>query len=547
MKRFLKSSFSIFLTLTIIWGSAVVGLAEIDFSGIKFENPFAVKSKAASSGTCGDNLTWKLDDTGTLTISGTGDMYDYSNYYGGVSPWYGERQLINNIVINSGVTGIGKYAFYGTSLTSITIPDSVTSIGYSAFRSCTSLESLTIGKGVKSIGEYAFYGCTSLKSVYIDDIAAWCEISFARNYDWDYIQDSFGYSNPLYYAENLYVKGKLAKDVVIPDGVTTISDYAFWGYDLTSIRIPVSVTSVGYCAFWCNVGHVYYEGSTEQWKEIFFASGNGNLRKATRTKPQCSKPKLKKVTNMKSGVKITWSKVEFADSYRVYRKVKGGDWKYLDNTKNTSFIDKTAKSGTKYYYSVRAKNNAGISERSSSLSIKRLSFSKASKVSNTSSGVKVTWKKVTGASCYIVYRKTKGGKWDAIKKTSKLYYTDTKAKSGKTYLYTVRACNGSERSYYDTDGLSIRRLRAPKISSATSKREGILLKWNKITGASGYYVYRKVTEGDWKKIASVKGGAKIKYIDETPRKGATYQYRVKAYYGKSTSGYSSSYKIKCKY
>lgn len=269
----------------------------------------------------------------------------------------------------------------------------------------------------------------------------------------------------------------------------------------------------------------------------------------TETIPQlkCSKAKLSKISNTSSGVKITWGKVSGADKYRVYRKTKGGSWKYLDSTSKTYFTDKTAKSGTTYYYAVKVRNEAGNSDLSTSLSIKRLSVPKLSTVSNTSSGVKVTWKKVTGASGYIVYRKTKSGDWKEIGKTTKLYYTDKKAKSGTSYYYSVRAYSGSVKSYYDTDGLNIRRLVAPKISSATSKTEGILLKWNKITGASGYYVYRKASSGEWKRIATVKGNAKIKYLDETPRKGATYQYRVKAYYGKSTSHNSNTYKIKCKF
>ncbi len=269
----------------------------------------------------------------------------------------------------------------------------------------------------------------------------------------------------------------------------------------------------------------------------------------TETIPQlkCSKAKLSKISNTSSGVKITWGKVSGADSYRVYRKTKGGSWKYLDSTSKTYFTDKTAKSGTTYYYTVKVRNEAGNTDYSNSLSIKRLSVPKLSATSNTSSGVKVTWKKVTGASGYIVYRKTKSGDWKEIGKTTKLYYTDKKAKSGTSYDYTVRAYIGSVKSYYDTEGLSIRRLVAPKISSATSKNEGILLKWNKITGASGYYVYRKASSGEWKKVATVKGNTKIKYLDETPRKGATYQYRVKAYYSKSTSENSNTYKIKCKY
>ena len=104
MKRFLKSSLSLILAITIIFSSAVVGFSRVDFSGL-----FAVKAEAASSGTCGDNLTWTLDDDGTLTISGTGKMKDYS--YSSTAPWYSLHSRVKSVVINNGVTSIGDYSF----------------------------------------------------------------------------------------------------------------------------------------------------------------------------------------------------------------------------------------------------------------------------------------------------------------------------------------------------------------------------------------------------------------------------------------------------
>ena len=143
---------------------------------------------------------------------------------------------------NSQLTTIGDYAFEScTSLRSVTIGDSVTTIGEEAFYDCASLTSVTIGDSVTSIGKKAFAYCENLTDVYYTgDIAGWCGISFGSNS-----------ANPMYYADNLYIDGKLVEDLVIPDSVTIIRGGAFWGCtSLRRIVIPDSVTTIGSYAFY---------------------------------------------------------------------------------------------------------------------------------------------------------------------------------------------------------------------------------------------------------------------------------------------------------
>ena len=144
------------------------------------------------------------------------------------------------------MTSIDHDAFSGcTGLTNVTIGNSVTRIGYSAFYGCTSLTSITIPDSVTSIGNSAFYGCTGLKEVHISSVEKWCNIDFASNVY--YGRDT---ANPLYYAHNLYLNGEKVTDLVIPDGVTNIGDYAFVGCTgLKSVTVPESVEYIGRYAF----------------------------------------------------------------------------------------------------------------------------------------------------------------------------------------------------------------------------------------------------------------------------------------------------------
>ena len=117
----------------------------------------------AVTGICGENLTWKLDYSGTMTISGTGDMFDYALYGEAVSPWTDLAADIKAVVVEEGATSIGNFAFVNcANLITVSLPDSLTELGQSAFRNCISLTTVDFSANLEMVDGYAFMNCHAL-------------------------------------------------------------------------------------------------------------------------------------------------------------------------------------------------------------------------------------------------------------------------------------------------------------------------------------------------------------------------------------------------
>ena len=180
---------------------------------------------------CGDNLTWTFNEsTDTLTISGTGDMYDFQP---NAAPWQDYKSSIKKVVISDGITSIGERAFSACkNLESVTIGNGVTKIGPFAFNSCENLKTVVIGNNVETIGESAFFYCESLTSI------------------------------------------------IIPDSVTRIGDNAFmYCGALETVTMGSGVEKVGHDAFYLckKLKDVYYNGSEADWQNIYFLFGMDNF------------------------------------------------------------------------------------------------------------------------------------------------------------------------------------------------------------------------------------------------------------------------------
>ena len=183
------------------------------------------------SGVCGENLTWILDNDGTLTISGSGDMYNFDipgldspiidGYY--ISPW-NYRELVKKVVIEDGVTSIGCNAFsYLNRISEVVLPDSLKSIGDYAFEWCSALLDIKIPSGVDTFGCRVFYGTP-------------------------FLQKEFDLNNGGLYINDILVEADTSTkgDFVIKEGTKSISQYAFYwaSRDIDTLVIPESIETI---------------------------------------------------------------------------------------------------------------------------------------------------------------------------------------------------------------------------------------------------------------------------------------------------------------
>lgn len=253
MKKMISILLSVALFLSVFPFSVFAATAATD-SGYSYY----ISNEEATIIGCDDSITGDVvlpDTLGGYPVTQISGLWPYeSSGFAGLT----------SIEIPDSVTSIGDYAFrYSDSLTSVKIPESVTSIGRDAFEGCTSLTSIEIPDSVTSIGDWAFDGCTSLTSIeipdsvtsigdgafyqcnklekifYKSDIASWCNIQF---------EDSS--SNPLYNHGTLYINDDAVCNLVIPNTVKNIGNHAFVGFrGLTNVEILEGVTSIGDGAF----------------------------------------------------------------------------------------------------------------------------------------------------------------------------------------------------------------------------------------------------------------------------------------------------------
>lgn len=249
-----------------------------------------------ASGTCGDNMTWRLSDSGVLTISGSGAMYDYTIPDKG--PWYSYKSNITSVVIEEGVTELGNCAFYMCGyITNVTFPNSLKSLGERCFFFCTRLNNVTLPGGLTEIADYAFSNCNAFTKIVVpegvtrigthafSDCSAVTEailpstlttIGFSAFYSCLSLYNIEIPENVVVIEDCAFYTCRALTGIALPEGATTIGAQSFYNCTaLESVYIPASVNSIAANAFeGCDTTKLAIYGVHNTYAETY-ADGNG--------------------------------------------------------------------------------------------------------------------------------------------------------------------------------------------------------------------------------------------------------------------------------
>ncbi|MGN1315629.1 MAG: leucine-rich repeat protein [Acutalibacteraceae bacterium] len=487
-----------------------------------------------NSAFCGCSNLQSVEIESPDVVLGSGAFYDCES--------------LNTINFADGLKEVPYECFAYSAITSLKLPDTVTDIGYRAFAGSESLAEVDLPANLQHLGGHSFSGTKWYADqpngvIYLDNFL----YGYKANCP-DKLEIKANTRGIAAYA----LQNSQLSEVTIPESVEYINEYAFYTCtNLKSVTIPANVKEIGEYAFG------YYEKNYSNPLKVTdfvikgyvgsvaeqYAKDNGfefvplecnhintaviNAKKATCTEAgytgdtvctDCG-------TVVKAGSKIN------AMGH------KSSDW----------IIDKNATvnaAGSKH----KECTVCGQVLETEIIPQLKCAAPKLTKVESTGSGVKVTWGKTSGADSYIVYRKSysdgKWSGWNAIKPDvsgSATSYTDTTAKSGVYYIYTVRGVNEAGKGSYDSSGLKIKFLSTPKLSSVANGSGKVTVKWSKVTGASSYTVYRKTySNGKWSGWSKIGTTKNTYYNDTKVSSGKYYKYTVRATSGDYIGYYNTS-------
>ena len=476
---------------------------------------------AIPTGVSEDGLTWSVSRAGVLKISGTGEMFD--GYYA-IKP---------------------EWSRYGNAITEIDIAEGVSTIGTCAFENVRAEKVVRIPLSVKFIGGWAFRssGNLSLTDVYYAGTASdWAKVTIEDgNEDLTNATLHCAKSAPTAPVVKLGNSASSGKPQLTWRAVYGATSYRIYrstakgsGYSLLGTVTATSYTNTG-----AKAGTTYYyrvKACNDAGLSPYSNIVSGQSKAVT---PKPSAPVVKIGNSSTSGKPmLTWNAVSGATSYKVYRATsRNGTYSLLGTVTTTSYTNTGAKAGTTYWYKVKAVNSAGESAYSNIVSGRATVTTLTMGHSATSGKPQLTWKAVSGAASYKVYRATtKNGAYTVINTTKALTYTNVGAALGTTYYYKVEALNASGKSM----GFSaivegkVAPVLAVGYSSVSGKPQ---LTWKAVPGATEYQVYRSTQQNSG--YSKINTTTATSYVNTGAKAGTTYYYRIVAVKGTAVSDFSN--------
>ena len=478
--------------------------------------------------------------------------------------------VVTDIVVPGSITHISDSAFRGyEKLKSLTISGSVKEIGNGAFADCINLEKVVLNEGVEAIGIYAFDGCEKLseitvpkslkssdssafmmckqlKRVNISDVGAWVNIDFAlseRQFDYD------ASSNPLCYDADLYLNGKIVKELVIPKGTTIIKESAFAGCNsITKAVIPEGVTEIGFGAF-CytkNLEEIVWPTTINKvYAEAFYYSAADRVY----------------ISDLSSWVNVEYCEGKYTDYLDNLYTANPADHLYLNGVEIENLvipegITKIRKVAFAYCDSIKT---VIMSE-----SVKEIEYSAFRGCDNLEAILfpksieKIGKKAFLSRGDLKIYYRGNIPEWDlvhvadnsGIEKPDIINYEydhihqytekitePTYKEEGKTE-YSCKLC---DYSYSEV----MERLELEAVSGLKAKKtteSSITLSWKKVTGAESYNVYYSTNGKKWKTVKATKNSVTVKKLTS----GKNYQFKVNAVAGEYEGSASSTVKTATK-
>lgn len=504
-----------------------------------------------------------------------------------------DNKTIVSVTIQSRITQLNGYMFSGCSnLTTVKLPESLKYIYDNVFEDCTKLKNINIPKNIKIIKNYAFYNCQSLREVDIPEGVN--TIEYAAFYGCTNLKKVVVPKSVIYLEQNIFngcsselkiygYKGSYIERYANNYGLNFICIYET--DTLPKINAKDVIITVGQSinlmdgvsATDQEEGNITYKikivENTVNTEEsgiykVVYEVEDCDVNKVRKEIKVTIKPKVvsnvQAKSNSYSSNKITWSQLLNVDGYEVYRATsKNGTYSLRTTRSSTSYTNTGLTTGKTYYYKVRAYKEVDgekiYGDFSGAVSSKPMLSSTTAKASSASyRSNKVTWNNVPEASGYEVYRATSETGAYSLRKTvtskSSLSYTNTGLTTGKTYYYKVKAyrlVDGKKVYSSYSDVVSSKpKLTIPTVTLSSGTKKAYV-KWNKISGASGYEVYRATSKSrTYSRVKTVTSGSTTSYTNTSVSSKKGYYYKVRAYRtvdGKKVySPYSSIKYIKVK-